>query len=430
MAHQHPIRNPGLLGIVDQLNPSGYQYYAGYSEQFVEDVLLELSLPATAVVLDPWNGSGTTTQVSEDIGVSSVGLDANPVMVVVAKARCLDPGVHGSLDSLCDDIIFKARRYRCGLRLEPDPLSSWFVGSGILACRKLQRAIHVLLTPSDTQNAPQRADHIDALSDLAAFFYVALFRTVRLLASPFRTSNPTWIRVPPSAERREIAASTVLDMFRYHIGVMGEALSARRCTIGPKAILRMADSAAIPMDSSTVSAVISSPPYCTRIDYAVATRPELAVLGFDPQTGLKELRRRLIGSPTIMQGDLALQPAWGQRCMDLLESVSEHPAKSSRSYYYRQYLQYFDSIFRSLQEINRVLTHGGRCVLVVQDSYFKGIHVDLPLMFEDMSHSLGWTLSRRQDFTKRRTMAGMNPKIRKYRDTCSATESALFFLKG
>ncbi|WP_410712175.1 DNA methyltransferase [Bradyrhizobium sp. BEA-2-5] len=39
------------------------------------------------VVLDPWNGSGTTTSVANGAGLTAVGIDINPAMAVVAKAR-------------------------------------------------------------------------------------------------------------------------------------------------------------------------------------------------------------------------------------------------------------------------------------------------------------------------------------------------------
>ena len=42
-------------------------------------------------MLDPWNGSGTTTYAAAQLGHSSIWLDLNPVMVIVARARLLSP---------------------------------------------------------------------------------------------------------------------------------------------------------------------------------------------------------------------------------------------------------------------------------------------------------------------------------------------------
>src|SRR4051812_1038303 len=65
-----------------------YRYYAGYSSEFVKDAIAWLDLPARgATVLDPWNGSGTTTSTVYEQHHQAIGFDANPAMVVVARAR-------------------------------------------------------------------------------------------------------------------------------------------------------------------------------------------------------------------------------------------------------------------------------------------------------------------------------------------------------
>ena len=65
----------------------GYRYYAGYSRPFVYDILSRW--PSHALVLDPWNGSGTTTTVAAELGLECVGVDLNPAMVVVARAALI-----------------------------------------------------------------------------------------------------------------------------------------------------------------------------------------------------------------------------------------------------------------------------------------------------------------------------------------------------
>jgi hypothetical protein len=52
-----------------------FPYYAGYPETFARSLLKSAALPRGASVLDPWNGSGTTTysaaQPSYNAGESS-----------------------------------------------------------------------------------------------------------------------------------------------------------------------------------------------------------------------------------------------------------------------------------------------------------------------------------------------------------------------
>ena len=54
-----------------------YGDYAGYADTFVTDIVS--ALPARVkTILDPWNGSGTTTAVSTAHSLASKGFDINP----------------------------------------------------------------------------------------------------------------------------------------------------------------------------------------------------------------------------------------------------------------------------------------------------------------------------------------------------------------
>lgn len=55
-----------------------FDFYAGYSTSFVADVLRYWNLPGNSVILDPWNGSGTTTDIASKMGYKAIGYDLNP----------------------------------------------------------------------------------------------------------------------------------------------------------------------------------------------------------------------------------------------------------------------------------------------------------------------------------------------------------------
>nr|WP_041284714.1 DNA methyltransferase [Desulfoscipio gibsoniae] len=75
---------------------------------FVKDVLDRITIQKGATVLDPWNGSGTTTLVAAERGYKAIGFDINLVMFIVAKAKALDRGVANSIPSLARN-IYKLR---------------------------------------------------------------------------------------------------------------------------------------------------------------------------------------------------------------------------------------------------------------------------------------------------------------------------------
>jgi SAM-dependent methyltransferase len=410
----------------ESLQSSWYRYYAGFSEEFATHALRSMDLRKGECVLDPWNGSGTTISSALSLGLKGLGYDLNPVMVVVAKARCLEHSEYLSLRPLASEL---ARRCRRPVDPDPDdPLLTWFCRDSVAVIRAIEGAVQrFFVDQGDYASLKERG--VDDLSGLAAFFYVAIFRTIRQILRPFLTSNPTWVKQPKSRRSRlRPADATIREMFQSNLAAMigprgqKRELSAR----GDKTIC-VASSENLPLEDRSVSCILASPPYCTRIDYAVATSPELAMLGYALDNDFDALRRKLIGTSTVPSETPDTPKGLGETCLAFLDTLSQHSSKASATYYYKNHLQYFRSVAASLAEIYRVLKVGGQCTLVVQDSYYKDIHNDLPAILIEMSDLRGLRLRDRIDFPLGRTLAGVNPGSREYRTSFSAVESVLTF---
>ena len=380
--------------------------------------------------MDPWNGSGTTTSSAVSNGYKAIGFDLNPVMAVVAKARLLPQSEVASFAPLLADVLKKAARSKGGPDVR-DPLLIWFAPDPAVTVRRIERAIYGLLVSA--AHAGGALDSIRDLSSLAAFFYVALFRAVRSLLHRFKGTNPTWIRRPRSISSRiRPAVPKVRECFADNVTQMvlsSLSAPAERKYCAADFSIGVASSEHLPVQRDTIDFVLSSPPYCTRIDYGIATSPELAVLGFQVDTRLHELRARLIGTPTVQADTPDPDASWGDTCLALLERIRNHPSKAAKPYYYKTYAQYFAAMARSLSEISRCLKTQAQCVLVVQDSHFKDVHIDLARVFADMALSASLTLRRQVDFPMGRTFGSINSRSRVYRCASSATESVLCLIK-
>lgn len=400
-------RTPKRTAAAETGPASWYSYYAGFSSEFVEDVIS--ARKHRGIILDPWNGSGTTTQVAHERGHAAVGYDLNPVMVLVAKARILGPEVSPSEIVLSSRIA--ASRFDVSRERTAEPLNRWFTPRSAMRIRELELGIRHQLVAGTVPRFLQHSS-VEAVSSLAAFFYVALFRTVRELLIPFRCSNPTWIRTRIANEsRRRASDGGIVAMFQRHVKKMATARLQRRVMRqnghANIARIRLGSSVSLGELSDSVDLILGSPPYCTRIDYTMATLPELAVLGLGDEE-VRDLRREMIGTATV-QEVVCVQSIWGDRCVRTLEQIAEHPGYASRSYYYKTFAQYFDSMFASIQELNRVLRPAGECIIVVQDSYYKDIHVDLAGILEEMVSHMGWLRTGSYEFPAKRNLGRINP---------------------
>jgi hypothetical protein len=407
-----------------------FPYYAGYPEAFAHAILRSADLRADAVVLDPWNGSGTTTYAASLLGLRSIGLDLNPVMVIVARARQLPPSEVDSIDPIALGIVKAARRAK-PLIEATDPLTPWFSEGTAAALRAVERSIELkLLGPRTlTSGGP----HLDRMSGIAAAAYVALFSVCRELVSPFRSSNPTWLRLPKGeASKITLDREGVIARFLQKLRSMADALAARADLISSEqkpAELRLQDSAEVDTAEGGVDFVLTSPPYCTRIDYAAATRVELALL--DPLISYThvDLSRQMLGSTRVPKDNIGVSNIWGERCADFLTKVRMHPSKASSGYYYKTHLDYFDKLSRSVQRLSASLRPSGAAIFVIQDSYYKDIHNDLPSIITDMAEVAGLSLRRRDDFYIKNTMSDINPHSRFYRKRSGTIEAVLCFQK-
>jgi hypothetical protein len=265
-----------------------------------------------------------------------------------------------------------------------------------------------------------------------AFYYTVLFRTVRALLTDFSASNPTWIKKPKTIAHRLNPGKEVID------GKFEEEAEAMICHIGVEpalvnklraASIDVASSDSLPLPDRSVDFVLTSPPYCTRIDYAVATAPELAILGYNKDVISETLRRKLIGTSTVKFKVPPPDENWGPTCLRFLRQMASHQSKASKTYYYKNHVQYFQAIHESISEIYRCLKRTGVAIIVVQDSYYKDLHNNLPQIFTEMATINRLKLKRRVDFPFTRTMARLHPGVKNYRKEYGGTESVLCFTK-
>jgi hypothetical protein len=396
---------------------SWYRYYAGYSASFVEQALRE-SAATAKLVLDPWNGTGTTTVVAASKNVPAIGFDVNPALVVVSRARLLGAGVWASIDPLGADVVAHA----ASVELDDDPLRFWFTQQAVSSLRGLQQSVHRLLVDSGTASQPAY-EGASGMSTLAAFFYTVLFRTVRVLIASRAGTNPTWWKRVEEADRLGPSRDEIMTQFRASAKELASGLHRDNYDGGVDIRLGLGDSRRLLLEDGTVDAVVSSPPYCTRIDYGVATRPELAVLGAGEED-IKLLRGQMVGTPT-MTGERGSPERWGETATAFLAGVAAHGSKASGGYYTNYFLQYYAGMWSSLGELRRVMRNSAPAVLVVQDNYYKDLHNDTAKILSEMAIALGFESAARHDFPVIRNRASMNPRTRQYRTKASAVESIL-----
>lgn len=406
-----------------------HDYYAGYSPNFVFNLLNSVDIDKNELILDPWNGIGTTTLAASALGFKSKGFDLNPVTIIIAKALKIDDTSNTSLVPLSKEIATKALRLTASDSNE-EPLEQWFSTQSAQFIRNIEKSVQFHLIENKKSNYSFINFSVEKVSDLAAFYYLALFKMIRAMLSKFLGTNPTWIKsAKNTSEKIDIDKKSINALFLDAVVKMAANLApVFSAKFYGETHLGIGNSEEIKCNNNEAGLVITSPPYCTRIDYAVYTMPELALLGFSEQR-FDTLRRSLIGTTTVPKILPEISLEWGVECNSFLEKLRNHPSRASDTYYLKNHVQYFSSMYQSLSEVDRVLNDRGGAILVVQDSNYKEIHNDLPTIISQMSINLGWKLRHKADFASPFNMSGLNSKSKKYTGKSIAVESVLCFQK-
>ncbi|WP_181650364.1 hypothetical protein [Streptomyces sp. WAC00263] len=366
-----------------------FPYYAGFAYDWARALLGSQDISDTAVVLDPWNGSGTTTLAAQHEGFRAVGIDRNPVANIVARLRV-------SAYQTDPELVDASSIRPAEVATSDDPLCAWFTRGSVSRIREW--AEHLSHLPPSQSGLP----------------YVALFRAIRSLTTSFEGSNPTWVKRAKSSDELVSVSAKDFDslLMQEQDFITSRIVTSSEMPNNPVQ-LATALSSALPVPNGSVDAVLTSPPYLTRIDYAVAYTRELAVLGHDIAKD-RTLRAALMGT-TLIRKDADSHLQIGKTAGTLIQDVTSHSSKASSGYYRKQVLQYLRDLTAGLDEVTRVTKSEGIFHLVVQDSYYKDVPVRLADICIEECTLRGWNLVDRDPYVVKRTLTSVNTAARNYK---------------
>ncbi len=310
-------------------------------------------------VLDPMAGSGTTLVVARKLGHVPVGFDTDPLAVLISRAWCSDVDEHAFSNAAVSVLERACRRWRRIRLSRAYPAGAdgetrafiryWFDATNRKQLSALSTSIRAVREPS-----------IRTLLWCAFSRLIIAKQAGASLALDLAHSRP----------HRAFAKGPLrpLDSFLTAVEFVAKAAPFKRGTCEqPKADVKVADARRLPLESSSVDVVITSPPYLNAIDYLRGHKFSLVWMGY--RIGeLRNLRATSIGTE-VSRGSRAERGATAEvlKCMGAVHRLSER---------YRGMLaRYVTDMSAVVQEIARVLTPAGRAVLVVGDSTIRGVYV-------------------------------------------------------
>lgn len=371
----------------DKLGVHGWtKFYASFSEEFVNKSIDAMGLQDDSVILDPFVGSGTTLVSCLKKGLPAIGVDLDPFACLLSRCKvALDfdkDKVRQILNSprsvYSDDVDFCEETYR------------FFSESCIDYAAKVIGSIKESIKLNGSKS------YLDAILqdekgvyDSEVVALTSLCIAAESSAKVVRGSNPTWYRkakdgemdvvnsiMGPAQTTSEVIMSDLSDLQAYAIKRNIKIFNASVEDLTTELLGVRADF------------IITSPPYLTRLDYIIKHLPNLLVLsGFVP-IDIEGARRRMIGTPKIVNKSPS-EDKWGVTCNHILESIKSHESYASGSYYIWTYVQYFRSLFLFLERVKFVLSEEANGILVLQNNTYKDLFIPVSDITVEMLAYLG-----------------------------------------
>jgi DNA modification methylase len=310
-------------------------------------------------VLDPMAGSGTVLAVARAKGHRALGVDLDPLAVLMAGVwtRTVNAdAVSGKATQVLDraKARFRNLRTRDAYPARSDDetrafIRYWFDDYARRQLCALAGAI------SRVHDAVTR----DAL--WCGFSRLIITKSAGAsLAMDLSHSRPhkKFERAPVKPFDRFLAAVDT---------VVSNCPQATDGVVGPPTAVTRGDARRLEVESASIDLVLTSPPYLNGIDYLRCSKFSLVWMGYTVEE-LRDIRAVSVGAEASMKE--AIEAPWVRA---LIKQLRLTPALSGRDN--ALLARYAWDMNGALAEVSRVLRKGGRAVYVVGDSTSKGTFI-------------------------------------------------------
>lgn len=383
-----------------------YRFSAGFSAEWVGSLIEEEKKRRDGIVLlDPFAGVGTSVLAGEQAMVDAYGLEAQPFIARIARAKLLWNSDINSFSEFADTVLQNAKNEVSDIPQYPKLIHKCYPDTILKDLHSLKCAWSQL---SDDSPA----------SELTWLALTAILRA----CSPVGTAP--WQYVLPRKSKSNLAYP--FPSFSNQVQKMVSDMAFRQCQgISRNGEVFYCDARHCnEIENDFITLVITSPPYTNNYDYADATRLEMTFFGEVENWG--DLHRRArhgliracsqhvsIENLDIEQTLSVLRntPIFGEVesvCRQLEIERLEHGGKKQ---YYLMVAAYFGDMFQVWNSLRRVCREGATLCFVVGDSAPYGIYVPVDRWLGELALVAGFT-SYHFEKTRDRNVKWRNRKHR------------------
>ncbi|MDT0642593.1 hypothetical protein RM553_07070 [Zunongwangia sp. F363] len=358
-----------------------YFYKEGFSPILVERAIKDNDLDSSGLVVDPFNGSGTTTLTSSLFGVRSVGIEVNPFTHFLSSVKHIETNV-STLLKIKDEFLESIANKKQSPLLEFSTFSE--------NSRK-DRFLFNSEVLNSFEGGWQYTTHLKSRKNKSV---LQLASIIAAMQNCNAKKDGKCLRYRDNWKSKHYDSTTYLQSVEKVLDSMIDDLNSSGLKSSTKLYNSdIRNSLNKNKAINNFNLCITSPPYLNTFDYTDIYRPELFLGKFVlNQESLYDLRLKTVRSHIQAKWRKPLGKNYGIIFKRILENLNSQPENLMHKNIPSMIQAYFEDMERILQALYVKAAKNSELWIVVSNSAYANIEIPVDLILADIGSTTGWKL--------------------------------------
>ena len=355
-----------------------YYYKEGFSPNLVEQAISKVQINVNDLIIDPFNGSGTTTLTASLLGYRSIGIEVNPFTAFLARAKTMNIDIKKLEKG--KDLLFKSVDNN-----HKSPLLGYSTFSQRPSLDKWLFNDSILNSFECGWNETSKVNSMDT----------KMLLRLSLISAAMENCNGKrdgkCLRYRPNWEAKGYNKENFLNALETKIEIIKQDLESRPLKV--KSEIINGDARYFLKNSQKFKLCITSPPYLNTFDYTDIYRPELFLGKFiESSQELYDLRLKTVRSHIQAKWKEPILSDFGLIYSQAFRHVIEHKNELMHKSIPNMVQAYFEDMYNILLNLKNRAESNAQIWLVVSNSAYANMEIPVDLIIGDIGVKAGWFL--------------------------------------